>query len=513
MHIEQPSRRRVLFQAVVVAMCAVALAAWRLTSGLAMIGDSGSYLAGAAGLSDGRFFETPLVPSFSELPLLDTVRNGGWSPYADFGIGLPIVIALFGLALPLTTAAGVVNVLSIGLIALGVVIGPWSPRRNGELWFRSVLAIALSCWPILRFTATGVLSEPFFCALLIWVAILIARWDVSRMRSLAVLGILTTAIGTVRFVGPVVAIVVGILLFQRGVSRARAAAWTTIAALAPLIITAVAAGRNGTRILGVHALDRTDVFFTARGVGGWFEAGLGDQTRTLLRTSFQPNVFDWIITVGAIAATVVVLSMWITSLRRRTASHLEPPFVLAVTLALAVLPSMVFIDAVVKLENRILMPSGLLVICGVGWWLARRSRIPWSWTVLVLWAVSATHPWQWLDHPGSPEPTPLTDAVESLDASYVLTDQADLVWWITHQPARYLPDGYHDLSDRRYDAQSIMARLACELDRTNGAIVIHAGLVSRDVDTQLVLDTVAGRYTKRTHPDGIISYRPTGFGC
>ncbi|MFM8483207.1 MAG: hypothetical protein ACKOBT_07675, partial [Actinomycetota bacterium] len=154
---------------------AMGLAVLRLRHGLALVGDSGSYLAGASGFADGRWFETPLVPSFSEIPLLDTVNEAGWSSFTDFGVGTPLFIAFFDLFLPLRVAAGAVNVLAIGFIAAAVMVGPWTPRRRSELVVRSILAVALSCWPILRFTGVGVLSEPVFCAAVVWLAVMLGR--------------------------------------------------------------------------------------------------------------------------------------------------------------------------------------------------------------------------------------------------------------------------------------------------------------------------------------------------
>jgi len=510
-------------QAFTITVCAMAIALWRSRGGLALIGDSGSYLAGASGVSQGRFFETPLVPSFSELSVIDTVRNVGWSPYADFGIGLPLVIALVHLVLPLNTAAVAVNVVSIGMIALGVVMGPWSPRRFSELWMRSVVAITVSCWPILIFTATGVLSEPLFCAALVWLAILLPRLDVHRTVSLVVLGALTILIGTVRFVGPIVAIIVAVLLLQRRVAPRRVVAWTAITALGPLVATWAATSNTNTRVLMLHGLDSSDVFFTARGVGGWFEANLGDQTSTLLRTSFDPSIFDWVVTIAALAGAAAVLVKWVGSIRRRDMPPLEPARVLAVGLALAVVPSMVFVDAVLKLENRILMPTGLLAIGATAWWIAERTPFGFvpstkvssmvSWSVIGLWSVVATHPWQWFDRPSAPQATALTETVRTLDPAYVVTNRADLVWWITHVPARYLPDGYHDLSDRSFDPRPIMRSLPCELDRTGGVIVIEDGSTIGAVADQLQMDTENGNYVKTTRPDGIVVYTPTGLDC
>jgi hypothetical protein len=512
--IPHPSRPRVLIQAVAITMCSMAIALLRSRSGLALIGDSGSYLAGASGVSQGRFFESPLVPSFSELSILDAVRNAGWSPYADFGIGLPLLIALLHFVVPLNAAAMTVNVASIGLIALGVVIGPWSPRRHGELWMRSAIAIAVSCWPILSFTATGVLSEPLFCAALVWLAILLSRLDMDRTASLVILGSLTVMIGTLRFVGPIVTIIVAVILFQRSVALRRIAAWTVVTALGPLVATWIATSNTNTRVLAIHGLDASDVFFTARGVGGWFDANLGDQTSTLLRSNFDPSIFDWAITIAALAGAVAVLVKWTISIRHRSSPPLEPARVLAVGLALAVVPSMLFIDAVLKLENRIMMPTGLLAISATVWWVAERTTFSMvSWSVIALWTVVATHPWQWLDRPPAARPTPLTETIRSLDPAYVLTNRADLVWWTTRIPARYLPDGYHDLSDRSFDTRPIMKSLPCELHRTRGVIVVEDGGTIGAVADQLQIDTANGNYMKTRRPDGIVVYTPTGLDC
>ncbi len=514
--IAQPSRRRVLIVGLATAAITMAMAAWRLRTGLAIIGDSGSYLAGASAIAQGRFFETPLVASFSELSLIDTVRNAGWSPYADFGIGLPFVIALFDLVLPLTTAAALVNLVSIGAITAGVVIGPWSPRRSSELWFRSVLGIALSCWPILRFTSAGVLSEPLFCAAVIWLVIMVVRRPSPDVRWLVAMGLLTVLIGMLRFVGPIVAVVVAVLLVQRGLRWRRAATWGTITAIGPLVATVIAAG--GTRKISFHSLDSTDVFFTSRGIGGWFEASSGDQTATLLRMSFRPDLIDWMITSAAAVAACIVIWAWVARLRRRTTSPLEPTLVLAMMLALAVIPSMVFIDAVVKLENRILMPSGLLVISAAGWWFGRNSSTAFAWCALAAWTVVATHPWQWLERPEPPQPTNLTDVVRDLDPAYVVTNNADLVWWMTRTPARYLPDGYHDLSDRFYDTEPIMSALPCDLAATGGLVVVDTASTAARTVGELEQLVESGDFERRDVMVGdmasdIVAYVPTNKNC
>ena len=165
----------VIITVTITVFISVVFAAWRMRHGLALVGDSGSYLAGASGFSQGRWFESPLVPSFSELALLDTVGNGGWSPFADFGFGAPMIIAIFDVIMPLHVAAGLVNVLAIGCIAAAIMFGPWTPQRATEWWTRSLLAISVSCWPILRFTGVAVLSEPIFCAAILWIAVIVAR--------------------------------------------------------------------------------------------------------------------------------------------------------------------------------------------------------------------------------------------------------------------------------------------------------------------------------------------------
>ena len=548
-----------LFAVTLAVFISVMLAAWRMRHGLALVGDSGSYLAGASGFSQGRWFESPLVPSFSELPLLDTVNNGGWSSFADFGFGAPMIIAIFDVVLPLHTAAGLVNVLAIGCIAAAIMFGPWTPQRAMEWWTRSLLAISVSCWPILRFTGVAVLSEPVFCAVILWIAVIVARLGKtspgttrstgsprsSRPPGISVLislGVLTLIAGFTRFVGPIVAIVVAILLIQRGLSWRRASLWVMATGLVPSLVTALATG--GTRTWTFHSRDSSDVFFLARGVGGWFEAGMGDQTDTLLRLSFQPSLLDWFISIASIAGAVWILWWWLRLGVTKTSasvdteisprSPLEPALVLGAALALAVVPSMFFLDAILKLENRIMMPTGLLIISAGGWWLARRSSrtmSPGSKSrglisrgfispsfisrgAVCLWAIVATQPWNWLERPAPSEPTRLTAAVDGLGAKYVVTNQADLVWWHTGVPARYLPSGFFDRSARSYDPEPIMTALPCALAINGGAVVVDtvAGLPSR-IQEQLSADVAAGHYDEMEIEPGVFAYWPTGLNC
>jgi hypothetical protein len=173
---------------------------------------------------------------------------------------------------------------------------------------------------------------------------------------------------------------------------------------------------------------------------------------------------------------------------------------------------MLFLDAVLKLENRILMPSGLLVISATGWALAQRTPRTAAWAIIALWTIVATHPWEWFGRPPSPSPTALTNAVEASGFDHVVTNNADLVWWITRTPARYLPDGYHDLSARRFDPRPVVAALPCPLAETSGAIVADEDAIDSDVLDQLTDDAAAGRYTRTTVGD-IVIYAPTGLNC
>ncbi len=506
--------RHLVVVAAVAAGVAGVLAAWRLHDGLAMVGDSGSYLAGASGFGEGRWFRTPLVPSFSEHPLLDTVADAGWSPYADFGLGLPVTIAIVAVAAPLRIAAGAVNVVAIAAIAAGVVVGPWTPRRHGELWARAVLAVALSCWPILRFTGVGVLSEPLFCAAAVGLAIVLARMRAPTPRWLLAAGALAVLMGLTRFVGPAVAVVAAVLLVQRGLSWRKGLAWGALTAAVPVVAAAAATGPGGSRVVRFHDRGLDDVFFLARGVGGWFEAGMGDQTATLLRASFDPSLVDWAVAAGAMVGAVAVVWWWLRPPWTRTRSQLEPALVLATALVVVVVPSMFLLDAILKLENRILMPSGVLVIGAGGWWLARRARTLVALGGVALWAVVATHPWAWLERPSPSRPTALTDAVAGLDVPYVVTNLADHVWWHTGVPAAYLPTGYHNRSERVDDPVPIVAALPCALARTGGAIVIDAGaLVVPAVADQLAVDVAAGRYEAEELAPGVVAYWPTGLDC
>lgn len=497
-----------------VVVVAGALAAWRLHDGLAMVGDSGSYLAGAAGFGKSRWFQTPLVPSFSEQPLLDTVAHSGWSPYTDFGLGLPLVIAVVAVAVPLRVAAGVVNVMAIAAIAAGVVVGPWTPRRDGELWVRAALAVALSGWPILRFTGVGVLSEPLFCAAALGLAVVLARMRAPTWGWLAMAGTLTVLMGLTRFVGPAVAVVAAVVLVQRGLSWRRGVVWGVLTAAVPVVAAAAATGLGGSRVVGWHGRGLDDVFFLARGVGGWFEAGMGDQTATLLRASFDPSIIDWAVAGAAVVGAATVVWWWLRPPWTRARSPLEPALVLATALAVVVVPSMFLLDAILKLENRILMPSGVLVISAGGWWLARRASPAVAFGGVVVWALVATHPWSWLERPAPSGPSALTDAVAELDVAYVVTNLADAVWWHTGVPAAYLPTGYHNRSERVDDPVPVVAELPCALARTGGAIVLDGGaLVVPAVADQLAADVAAGRYEAQELAPGVVAYWPTGRDC
>jgi hypothetical protein len=108
----------------------------------------------------------------------------------------------------------------------------------------------------------------------------------------------------------------------------------------------------------------------------------------------------------------------------------------------------------------------------------------------------------------------LTAVVDSLGAQYVVTNQADLVWWHTGVPARYLPSGYFDRSARAYDPVPIMAALPCALAENGGAVVVDTAVgIPSAVEKQLSADVAAGNYDEIEIEPGVIAYWPTGLGC
>ncbi|MGA0879417.1 MAG: hypothetical protein ACO3SP_09895, partial [Ilumatobacteraceae bacterium] len=179
-------------------------------------------------------------------------------------------------------------------------------------------------------------------------------------------------------------------------------------------------------------------------------------------------------------------------------------------------------DALVIADNRLMLPSGILTIAAVIWWLIAANRlvrvvVP---SVIVLWAVTAVRPWQATDmFSDQRDDSALVRTVSALatattdPVAVVITNDADRVHWETGLPAAYAPMPVKPLTGEIVDDVPLYRNLPCALGRAGGAVVISNQATFSAVNRDLLDAEVArGRLTS-TNDGGTTVYRPTASAC
>jgi hypothetical protein len=499
--------------ATVTALAAVALVIWIAWDGPVPWLDAGSYAAGIEAIADGRGITSHLAPSFSAFSGAEFVQHGGSIPFVDFPVGYPLVAAVPALVVGAKPAMLVVGTLAAAVLAAVVVLGPRrSPAQPMLLAARGVVALGLISLPISRSLFAAGLSEPLFLA----VAVAAAKFTVDAMGAddeqpdrLPLAMILAGIAGLVRFVGAVLVIVPLAVMWRRDGPR-RALAWGA-GALAPVVANVVWASAQGSgHHLGWRSIDSADTRFVVHSIGGWVahDSGMFD----LLNP--PPPWWQVLLAAGWCALTVVALVVILTG-RGRLSPALAVCGSMALLLALGVAAAMLMFDSLVTLDNRLMLPSGVLTIVGVLWWATRRAVPAWRPAAVLgaaaLWALAAVGPWDVAGLHASPATAGLDEAVGG--TPLVLTNDADQVWWHTATPAAYLPAPIDLLTGRRIDVAAEMAGLPCLLAQQDGAIVVVRSVFTDPTAPTLLPEMVArGELSSEVIGD-VILYRPTGLGC
>ncbi|MFM7125350.1 MAG: hypothetical protein ACKOYO_00610 [Actinomycetota bacterium] len=174
-------------------------------------------------------------------------------------------------------------------------------------------------------------------------------------------------------------------------------------------------------------------------------------------------------------------------------------------------------DALVIADNRLMLPSGVLTIAALAWWMAswpRRSLVMWA--TVIVWAVTAVQPWQVTDMFSDRDTASVlatTVAALSDEITVVVTNDADLVHWETGLPAVYAPMPVKPLTGDVVDVEPLYRELPCALLQARGAVVIDDRATFSVVDVErLDAEVESGRLTS-TDGDGTTVYVPTSTAC
>lgn len=472
--------------------------------------DAGSYAAGIDAISHGRGLTTALAPSFSNFSVIDFATRRGSIPFVDFPLGYPLLAALPAVAFGARHAMVVVAVLSSAALVALVTLGPRPTRGSanaGTALNRALLGGGLVCLPMFQAVTRAGLSEPLFCLLL--VGMLKMLLDSEQHPQRAKWALLAAGLaGAVRFVGlPVVALPALLMWRQQGWRRALP--WT-IASLTPATVNVLWAGAVGSgHVAGWRDISRTDIRFLVHSITGWVYHPYGVFDLLLAGTG-RPPIWAYAV-VLAVAAGVAVAAVSVVLGRRWLPRPIELALVVSGILTVGLLGGMLLFDSLVAPDNRLMLPSGVITIVGIGWWATERFVVPANTVAIVSWVVLAVAPWKLGVTPPSARDALLIQAVGQ--ARTVISDNADSVWWQTGVPAAYLPMPTRLLTGAAVDQQSEIDALPCLLAKQQGAIVLVGGpFVDSSAET-LLAELVKNGALIHDAFGTVQRFTPTGAGC
>lgn len=500
--------------AVAAALVAAVVAAVQLRDGVLQILDTGSYLSGAQAIRDGHLFTSTVAPSFSNFSVIEVLERGGRLPFVDFPIGYVSVAGLLSFVLGARAALGTVVVLATAAFAAAVVLGPAAPRHAATWWFRAAFAALVVGLPVYRLVVQGVLSEPLFCAVLVAAVATLTRYRQTG-RGFVAACVLAAALGLLRFLGGGLAVLPAIEHYRR--NRAwRPALAAAVACVAPVVLNVLLAGAaGGGHTNHWHGIERRDLRLVGRSIAGLLDASTGDLARTLLRVGDSLPWWGYPVAVVWAAAVVLAFTQFAGLLRRRVLPDaLELCLTAAGVLTLALLAGIAAFDALATPDNRIMLPAGLLTLCGLVWWVdVAGRRMAAAAAVLALWATTAVRPWDVGHLFTQPDRLAAAETFRDLDARVVVTNDADGFHFHTGIPAAYLPPERMSLTDEPVDRAALFEALPCALWANGGVVVVFPNAMF-GVLGEAELDALAakGRLAVDAGQAGVV-YRPTGAGC
>ncbi len=507
-------RRTLPWPVLLAALGAATVAGIQLRDGVLQILDTVSYLSGAQAVRDGHPFTSTIAPSFSNFTVIEVLDRGGRLPFVDFPVGYSTLAGLLSFVMGARRALGFLVIVATAALAVGITLGPSRPSAPLTAWLRASFAVLVVGIPVYRLVVQGVLSEPLFCAVLVgYVASLVRyRHDGGGFLRTCVLG---ASLGLLRFLGGGLAVLVAVERYRRE-RRVRPALLTAAACLAPVALNVVVAGAvGGGHTNHWHGIDGRDLRLVGRSISGMLDATTGDLARTLLQVGDDLPWWGYIVTVAWVVAVIVAVLQYL-GLVKVLPTPLEMCLVAAGLLTFSLFGGIAAFDALATPDNRIMLPAGLLTLCGIVWSveLTERRVAGIAGGILAVWAVTAVRPWD-VGHLFS-QPDRLADARQfsDLDAAVVITNEADLFAMATGIPAAYLPPERMALTDEPVDRDSIYAELPCALARNDGAVVLFTNAFFGGGDATERLDVLRadGRLEVLPFDTGTI-YLPTEASC
>lgn len=492
--------------------------------GIVPLLDTVTYWSGAEAFARGDAFRTTLAPSFSNFSALEVLDRGGSLPFVDFPVGYPVVAGTLGAVLGVRRAMEVLVLGALAATAMSLVVGgrarPGGDRERTDFLLAAIGVLVVAS-PTMRLVTQGALSEPLFCATVLWLVVALARYR-QGSRWLPV-PVLVVAASLLRFLGAPLAVLAGWERYRRTGRVGGSLFWTGMMMLPAtfnIVLANLAGGGHGA---GWRGIDRLDVETFVRSVGGWFDGRQGDIRRTYF-TLDGPSWWSWPVAVGwllLVAVAVIATVRRSHSIVERFVQRLPITSELALTAAAimsaGLLAGIMGFDALVIADNRLMLPSGVLTIAALAWWMAswpQRSLV--TWATVVLWAVTAVRPWQVTDRFSDRDaPSALATTVTGLseEVAVIVTNDADLVHWETGRPAVYAPMPVKPLTGDVVDVEPLYRGLPCALLRNRGAVVINDQATFSVVDVErLDAEVESGRLTS-TGGDGATVYLPTSTAC
>ena len=497
----------------VAAAVAIAVAWVQFRGGIVPIFDTISYWSGAEAIAGGDPFTTTLGAYFSNYDAVEFLGRDGRLPFVDFPVGYPLAAGLLGVLVGVRAALMTLTIASAGAIAALAVAGAGRPAHPGPLLVRALVGVGLVMLPISRLVTQGALPEPLFGVLCLGAVAALLRDRRTGSTGWAAAALVGAA-GLVRFVGAALAPLVVLEGYRRHRSWRRAIATGAIG-VTPAAANALWAGLAGGHGRGSDPITSSDARDLVRSIAGWIDAGNGDVGQTL----FGGHVAAWVWVVAAIWMAAVGLAA-VAVVTGRLRWFPEP---LALCLAAAGLLTgalalgMVGFDALVRPDNRLMLPAGLLTLVGAAWSFdvsGRAARpLAAALAAIALWMALAVRPDQVGERFAAANAgAPHVVAAGALAEAIVVSNDADIVLWFTGKPSVYLPLDRQPLTGDPVDPSATYAALPCALATGDGAVVmVEPAFIPGD---RAALDELvaAGRLMVEEAPNTRI-YRPTATAC
>lgn len=548
------------------ALLAAGIGLVQFRHGIVPLLDTVTYWSGAEAVARGDLFATTLAPSFSNFSAIEFLERNGSLPFVDFPLGYPLLAGILGAVIGVRPAMQILVLISLMAIAVGVTVGSRPRTSPPDLEFAKasvtrrslalgIVGVLMTLTPTVRLVTQGALSESLFCAAVLWLVIALARYR--HGGSWTGVAVLTVLASLLRFLGAPLAALAGWERYRRTGQALSSLAWTVALMLPAAINIVVASAAGGGHSAGWRGVDRVDIETFVRSIGGWFDARQGDIRRTYFTTD-GPSWWSWPLTalwVGLIIyalARIFLSGIYGRGAKRRSnmlsRGALKTPLPAVTELALGaagimtvgLLAGIMGFDALVIADNRLMLPSGILTLSALAWWIAATPPPSLFWNrrygviavaLLVAWTMSAVRPWQATEmfSAGHGE-TPLSRTVNELladernnrpendqlkigSAIIVISNDADAVHWVTGVPSAYTPMPVKPLSGERVDEILLYRKLPCALHRAGGVVVISNEATFSAVNRPL-LDQEVERGTLSAVEDlSTTVFRPTVTAC